>query len=86
MAVKVPIIHIGKTRGSGILQGGINCYAPSDVTEAAKTIDSLSTSKDNAIIMQGYKMARENSLSVLGEKLKGLYESLIKKMEENQND
>ena len=84
MAVKVPIVHIGKTRGSGILQGGINCYAPSDVTEAAKTIDSLSTSKDNAIIMQGYKMARENSLSVLGEKLKGLYESLIKKMEENQ--
>ena len=36
--------------------------------------------------MQGYKIARENSLSVLGEKLKGLYESLIKKMEENQND
>ena len=84
MAVKTPIVHIGKTRGSGLLQGGVNCYSPSDVTEAAKTIDSLSTSKDNAIIMQGYKMARENSLSVLGEKLKGLYESLIKKMEENQ--
>ena len=84
MAVKVPIVHVGKTRGSGLLQDGVNCYSPSDVTEAAKIIDSLSTSKDNAIIMQGYKMARENSLSTFGEKLKGLYESLIKKMEENQ--
>ncbi len=84
MAVNVPIVHVGKTRGSGLLQDGVNCYSPSDVTEAAKIIDSLSTSKDNAIIMQGYKMARENSLSTFGEKLKGLYESLIKKMEENQ--
>ncbi len=75
---------VGFTRGSGILQGGVNCYSPADVTEAAKTVDSLSTSKDNAIIMQGYKIARENSLTILGEKLKGLYESLIKKMEENQ--
>ena len=83
MAAKTPIIHIGKPMGGDFLKDGINCLAPLDVEEAAKMLDSLSTSDTEAIIIEGYKTAKENTLGVLGEKLKGIYASLLNKTEED---
>lgn len=77
MAAKTPIVFIGKTYGSEILKPGINCFAPLSVEQAANMFDSLSQLDKNTIIIEGYKTAKENSISHIGQKLKKVYETLI---------
>jgi len=77
-AAKTQVVAYGNQKCNPILKNKENCYIVSSPQKAAKLIESLSQGLEKATIMQGYLLAKQNSLSSLAKKLKAVYADLLK--------
>ena len=80
MAAKTQIFYIGgKDLHETFLAASKSFIQYASIEEAAKRIPTFTPSSPEATIMEGYKVAQENNLTMLGNALKTLYRSLIQK-------
>jgi 1,2-diacylglycerol-3-alpha-glucose alpha-1,2-glucosyltransferase len=82
MASKTQIISLGKPLGGEFLIDKKTAYVCLDETKAGQMIESYCLGKLAPTIIEGYRVARASSLSVVGRQLKAYYESVIKDSEE----
>ncbi len=61
----------------GWLENGVNCYKGKNVEEFTKLVEHCLNTKDEEIVNNGYKVAKERDLKIIGEQLKKIYEDLL---------
>lgn len=77
-ASKTQVVAYGNQKCNPILKNKENCYIVSSPQKAGKLIESLSQGLEKSTIMQGYLLAKQNSLPNLAKKLKAIYADLLK--------
>ncbi len=77
MAAKTPVLSLGHPFWSQELTSSKAYKAYPSVERLGKAIESLATGKGQPTIIEAYRLARKNSLAVLGRKLVSLYMEAI---------
>ena len=77
MAAKTPVLSLGHPFWSEELTSSKAYRAYPSVERLAKAIESLAQGKGQPTIIEAYRLARKNSLAVLGRKLVSLYMEAI---------
>jgi glycosyltransferase involved in cell wall biosynthesis len=84
MAGKTQIIVLGRPLEKSFLIDKTNCYCCDKEEKAAKAIESYCLGNLAPTIIEGYKTAKANSLSLVGSQLKAYYESVLGDSEEEK--
>ena len=83
-AAKCQLFALGKPLEGSFLNDKKNCYIYDKEEKLAKGLQSYCLNKLPSTIIEGHKIAKANSLALVGSRLKAYYESTLKDSEEFQ--
>ena len=77
LASKCPLIVRDHPVFNPWLENNVNCYKGNSIEEFTKLVEHCLNTKDQNIVNNGYQVAKQRDLKIIGEQLKKIYEDLL---------